>query len=499
MAHESNTAGKPAILGPDGKPLLQEIATIARDINRPLTFGGALVNLDDTLATRGQAKGLKIYDDIERDCHAYAVLQKRKKAIVAREWDVTPASESALDVAAAELVKDQLKAIDFDKLTEDLLDATLKGFSVGEIMWAVDGSRVVIHEVIPRDQRRFTFGEDRGLRLITKEHLLDGELMPDRKFVVHRFGAKDGSPYGLGLGHKLFWPVYFKRKDITFWLTFADKFGSPTSIGKYPAGATPDDQAKLLAALQAIAQDTGVIVPEGMVIELLDAERSGSINTYEKLARYMDEQISECVLGETMTTTAQSGGLGSTQANVHNEVRVELAKADADLLCGTLNNTVVRWIVEFNMPGAGLPKVWRNFEEAEDLKTRAERDQLIYGLGYEPDEEYIRATYGEGWKKRTIVPRPDFPPMGFAEGAAAESNRDAQQALADAAEQLGSQWRELVGKRMDDLLAMLEETQDLALFREHLSELLLVEPTQDVIDAIARAGFASHVLGRAKQ
>lgn len=496
MANEPTT-GK--IVGPDGKPILQEIASIKRDINQTVIYGGVLLNLDDTLSTRGQAKGLKIYDDIERDCHAYAVLQKRKKAVVAREWQVTPASESAIDVAAAELVTEQLKAIDFDKLTEDMLDATLKGFAVGEIMWAVDGSRIVIAEVIPRDQRRFTFGEDRGLRLITAERLIQGEPMPDRKFIVHRFGAKDGSPYGLGLGHKLFWPVFFKRQDITFWLTFADKFGSPTSLGKYPAGATPDDQAKLLAVLQAIAQDSGVIVPEGMNIELLEAARSGSIDTYEKLARYMDEQISECVLGETMTTTAQASGLGSNQASVHNEVRVELAKADADLLCGTLNNTIVRWLVEFNMPGAALPKVWRDFEEPEDLKLRAERDQLLYGLGYEPDEEYIRATYGEGWRKRTVTTPPGLPFPSFAEGDAATANRDQQQALADAAEQLSTQWRELVGKRLDDLLAMLEETQDLALFRERLGELLLVEPTQEVIDAIARAGFASHLLGRAKQ
>lgn len=496
MATDSAT-GK--IIGVDGKPILQEIASIKRDINQTIIYGGTLLNLDDTLSTRGQAKGLKIYDDIERDCHAYAVLNKRKKAVVAREWQVTPASDSAIDTEAAELVTEQLKTIDFDKLTEDVLDATLKGFSVGEIMWAVDGRRVVINEVIPRDQRRFVFGEDRGLRLITADRLVDGEPMPHRKFVVHRFGAKDGSPYGLGLGHKLFWPVFFKRKGITFWLTFADKFGSPTSLGKYPPGASADEQAKLLAVLQAIAQDAGVIVPEGMNIELLEAARSGSIDTYEKLARYMDEQISECVLGETMTTTAQSAGLGSTQANVHNEVRVELAKADSDLLCGTLNNTIVRWLVEFNMPGAGLPKVWRDFEEAEDLKARAERDQLVYSLGYEPDEEYIRTTYGEGWKKRTIASRPDFPPVGFAESAAAEANRDDQQALVDSAEELSSRWRDLVGKRVDDLIAMLEETQDLTLFRERLDELLLVEPPQEVIDAIARAGFASHLLGRSKQ
>ena len=30
----------------------------------------------------------KIYDEIERDCHAYGLLQKRKLAVVARPWQV---------------------------------------------------------------------------------------------------------------------------------------------------------------------------------------------------------------------------------------------------------------------------------------------------------------------------------------------------------------------------------------------------------------------------
>ena len=61
----------------------QEIATVTRDILQPI-FMGLLANQDDTLLTRGGGKGLKIYDDIERDCHAFAVLQKRKMAVIAR-------------------------------------------------------------------------------------------------------------------------------------------------------------------------------------------------------------------------------------------------------------------------------------------------------------------------------------------------------------------------------------------------------------------------------
>lgn len=485
-----------------GAPETKEIATIVRDINRPF-FGKVLVNTDDTLVTRGQGKGLKIYDELERDAHAYAVLHKRKMAVIQRPWDITPASESADDKDVAELVREQLKQMQFDRICTDLLDATLKGFSVGEVMWRLDANQIAASDVIPRDQRRFVFGIDRSVRLLTLENMVEGEILPERKFIVHTVGGKDGIPYGLGLGHRLFWPVFFKRKDITFWLIFADKFGSPTAVGKYPPGAGLPDQQKLLDALGAIAQDAGVIVPEGMLIELLEASRAGSIDTYEKLARYMDEQISEAVLGETMTTTAKAAGLGSNQASVHNEVRGELAKADADLLSDTLNATLVKWIVDYNAPGAAYPKVWRNFEEEEDLNARAERDTHINQLGFEPDEKYITDTYGPGWKKKRIEPPPAIPgdpnAAAFAQGSGAQraANREAQAGLVDAAEKLAANFSELVRKRVEDLQAMLEETGDLVLFRERMDELLESDPPKELIEALARAGFAAHLAGRA--
>lgn len=416
---------------PASRPEMQEIATVARDWTYP-AFMGLLLNRDDTLLQRGQGKGLKIYDDIERDARAYSALQKRKLAVIARPWDVEPASDSPDDKKVADLVKAQLQALNFDQLTLDLLDALLKGFSVGEIMWTVNSAdQLVVQRVIARDQRRFIFDPDYKLRMLTRENLFTGEPMPERKFIVHSFGAKDATPYGLGLGSKLFWPVFFKRQGITFWLTFADKFGTPTAVGKYPPGSSAAEQQKLLDALAAIAQDAGVIVPDGMLIELLEAARHGSIDTYEKLCRYMDEQIVEAVLGETGATSARGSGLGGGgQAKVQNdnEVRLELVKADADLLSGTLNDTLVRWISEYNFPGATPPKCWRQVEEPKDLDAQATRDKAIFDMGFKPSLKYISETYGGEW---TEDPTPRAPTVPI--GGAPFPNRGAAQYTESAA------------------------------------------------------------------
>lgn len=397
----------------------------------PWHYGGVMINMDETLRSRQRGWPYKIYDEIERDCHAAAVLNKRKMALISKPWEIIPASESRLDKKAADLVKQQLDNLNFDWTCLKLLDATLKGFAVAEIIWEPDGSEVVAAKVLAKPQRRFMFNVRMKPQLLTLENPWPGIPLPERKFIVHRFGAKDDdNPYGLGLGYALFWPVFFKRQDISFWLMFAEKFATPTTVGKYPPGASRQDQDKLMQALSAINTDGNIVVPDNVLIELLDASRGRSTDTHEKLCRYLDEQISECVLGETLTTNLSGGGsLAATE--VHEIVRMELVKADSDLLCETLNSTLVKWICEFNLPNANPPKFYRECSDPEDLKMRSDRDVNIYDMGFDPDESYINDTYGGKWTKRSPelqqqmkLKAPKTTPSSFAERAGRRRQRE---------------------------------------------------------------------------
>jgi phage gp29-like protein len=377
------------------RPEIQEIATRRRDILYP-AYNRLVSEEDGTLATRGGTKGVRVYDEIERDAYAYAMLHKRKMAVIGRAWHVEPATEARRDKLAADIVTAQLEAMQFDVICYNLLDAILKGYAVGEVMWGIDGSEVQAKKVIQRNAGRFMFDLEDRLRLRTMEHPVEGELMPDRKFIVHTVGSKQGSPYGLGLGTVLFWPVFFKRQGIQFWLTFADKFGAPTTIGKYPSGTLQPEQDKLLDALRALSRETQVAIPDGMTIELLEAQRSGTVDTYERLLRYMDEQIAHAVIGEAPGMKGGGGQLASA-AILRNEVRMELVQADADMLSATLNHTLCQWITEYNVPGANPPTVWREADSTEDLKARSERDKNLWDMGFRPSLEYINETYGGEW------------------------------------------------------------------------------------------------------
>jgi phage gp29-like protein len=247
---------------------------------------------------------------------------------------------------------------------------------------------------------------DRNLRLLTPQNMIDGEAVPDRKFICFTYGSSD-NPFGEGLGQKLWWPVGFKKHGIKYWLIFLEKFGMPTAHGKYPPGTDPADQAKLLDAIDAMQNETGITTPDTMKVDLIEATRAGNA-TYETICEYMDKQMSKAVLGQTATTEGTPGKLGNEDAQ--QEVRQELKKADADMMSETINTILIPWIVDYNVTGVTeYPTIWLRTEKEKDLKPLAERDKiLVNDIGVKVPESYFYDTYG--------IPQPegDEPVVGGA-------------------------------------------------------------------------------------
>lgn len=488
-------------------PITQEIATVASDPYVP-HFQNVMQPTDEVLASRGGVAGLKVYDEIRRDPHAFAILQKRKLEVVSREWKVQPPENpSRLEKKAAAEVEKQLKAIDFDKLTKGLLGAVLKGFAVGEVMWAnVDGVWTV-KLVRVKKQRRFRMTTEGALRVLTRSNVVDGEAVPDRKFIVHRHSIDDDDddPYGVGIGSVLYWPAWFKRQVLAHWLRGVEKHASPTVHATYTGGFDEKRQAMLEAALRKMANDTGIVTPEGVTMDLLEAKSGGGGALQEALSRYLDELMSEAVLGETLSTNSGERGARSL-GEIHNEVRIAIAKADSDLLSATIKNTIVRWIVELNYPGARLPDVWRDFSEAEDLDKKVERDKKLHDMGYEPaDIDYVNETYGGEWVKRQ-KPAPvtdDGKPQPIASATAglefAENPRTVSARGREVVEELSSQLETVAQPAIDAMIEQIrtefteaKDYDDLILRLARLSSEIGVE---DLASALEQGSLLAELEG----
>ena len=406
-----------------------EIALIERT-NRYEAFTPYLQPGDKILRAKGGGN-LDIYRDILRDWQVHSTFQQRRLAVVSRETIVEAASKDRADQMAADWLREQIEGLSvWDKASEKMLFGLYYGWSVAELLYGYDGRYVVIEDIKVRRRDNFRWDRQGRLRFLTRERS-DGEILPPRKFWTFSAGGEDDDdPYGLGLGHHLFWPVFFKKNDIKFWLIFLEKFGQPTVKGEYPRSATPEEQERLLEACRAVATEAGIVVPEGMPIELLEAARSGT-GTYKEMAEYMDAAISKVVLSQTMTT---DDGASLSQSEVHMDVRDEVVKADGDILCGSFNDGPVASSAAWNFPGARPPRVWRRVEDEPDLKPQAERDSLIYGMGYQPTPDYITETYGEGFERR---PTPTLPPLFEGSRDSGDSEAFAETVELDPAAQTG--------------------------------------------------------------
>ena len=200
----------------------------------------------------------------------------------------------------------------------------------------------------------------------------------------------------------------FKTYTLKDWMAFLDVFGMPIRVGKYHPAATAEDRRKLLTAVASIAVDAAAIIPESMAIEFIEAKGFAD-KPFENMARFMDEQLSKVVLGQTMSTDGHAGGLA--QAKIHNLVRIDIKEDDADQAAATINRDLVAPFCELNF-GADAPRPYAIFPvtEPEDVAAltnslgalvplglkvsmREAREKIGFGEP-EPGEELLKAPEG---------------------------------------------------------------------------------------------------------
>lgn len=487
------------------RPVLQqEIAPASETANIAVyldSYSKIIPNQDTVLMSKGQGD-LKIYQEVLRDDQVKSTFQQRRLAVISKPWIVEAGAKDPASQLAADALSKNLKAINFDDITEKMLYAIFFGYGIGEVIWGMQDNLLSIATIKVRDRSRFAFNIDGELYLLKPD--FQHHKMPDRKFWAMSTGADHSdNPYGIGLAHYLYWLTFFKRNDIKFWLIFLEKFGQPTATGKLPTGKENDQSTrnKLLQALRAIATETAILIPEGAEVTLLEAARSGAAD-YEALKNTMDAAIAKVVLSQTMTT---DNGSSRSQSETHADVRDMVVASDADLLCESFNQSVVKWWFEYNQAaftGATCPRVFRKTSKDEDLNVRAERDTKIVGLGFEPTEEYIRETYGEGWvKKQSPQILPELNPMDTAQNFAETDlnylqNRADQMNVVNAADQISRDFEDVVGHRLNQILDFSEsEGADFESTQQFLAELMREKPSTQSIDKIQKASFASRLLG----
>ena len=305
-------------------------------------------------------------DKIMRDSTVIAAIGNRKASTLKKEILIECENSNF-----KEILED---AFSFNVI-DSILDIPYYGFGVYEINWEFENG-FFIPTLVERNYKNFIL--DNGK--IKFNSLGFSEDIEFHKVIAATYKAKPNKPYGQPLIQTLFWLVEFKNASLQFWIELLERFGTPWVIGK-----TEGDKNALAEEIYNMLGGDGAVIDADDDIKIETAKDGGN---FKELVEYIDNQIREVILGGNLTANVQGGSLAA--ANVHNEVREDLAQADENIV-----NQIIReliWIFqEFNKTTTVIKGKLKDKDDPN--KELADRDKLIYDMGYKPTKEYIETTY----------------------------------------------------------------------------------------------------------
>ena len=332
----------------------------------------------------------------EKDGHLLGEIGKRKNAILDIEFKIRPASDDARDVKVAEFVQEFFDNMtDFEDVLVALQDGVGKGFSALEVNWDVSGGQALPENLEFIEQKRFLFTDRKGYLLKTPLLLTDDEPMgieiPAWKALLHRYGGKSGHPTRSGIHRVCAWWFLFKNYSIKDWVVFCEVYGMPLRLGKYDSGSTPEDKDALITAITSLGSDAAGIISKTTEIEFIETVTGKATgDLYESLAQFANAEASKAILGQTLS--AEVGDKGSyAAAKTHNDVRLDLARADTRADAATIRYQLIRPVVGFNFGWDTLiPKYEAVWEEAENLKEKSDWVTALLDRNVEMPVSFVR-------------------------------------------------------------------------------------------------------------
>lgn len=325
-------------------------------------------------AAEGNSRDWQIFCEIveERDLHYLGVLSTRKRSVAQLPMNVEDAGSSRQQRKHGDFVRAWLDRGIAQRAAFDILDAIAKGFSVHEIFWHNEAGNYWPERLVYRPQRWFEISYQDGETIWLRDDAsvarpnVEGAVaeavaqpLDPARTLVHRHPSWSGLTIRSGLTRAVAFNSLFKLFSNRDWGLFVQAYGIPIRIGKFDASATADDRATLWRALVDVAGAGACMIPQQMQLDFVEPKNgAGSNDTHERRIKWLDEQTSKAVLGQTGTTESRAGAHAS--GAIHRLVQEDIERADALLLAHTLNEQLVRQMIDYSFgpPKDGLyPKI----------------------------------------------------------------------------------------------------------------------------------------------
>ena len=224
-----------------------------------------------------------------------------------------------------EAVNREIRSPWFRRFVKDVLWSKFWGFSLFQFYRDGDG-RIAYYKVPCKHY-------DPVRRLILR-YQTDTDGMPLDAFSNMLCVCED--PRSLGILSELVPMVLYKRGDMADWAQFCQIFGMPIREYTYDAG---DEEARRRLLQDARAQGANAVYihPKESALNLIEsANKSGTVDLYERFKDACNTEMSVRVLGNTLTTDAKATGTQSL-GTVHQEEEGHIKADDRQFVLDVLN------------------------------------------------------------------------------------------------------------------------------------------------------------------
>jgi len=184
------------------------------------------------------------------------------------------------------------------------------------------------------------------------------------------------APWRHGAWQRCAIPWLVKAYAVQDWARYSEVHGTPARIGRKPPGASREEADRFARDLQQLGTNTSIVLPEGWNLELLEA-KAATHETFQQQIEWADKALTIALLGQHLTTEVKGASLAA--ARVHEEVRADILRADAEATGRMLRNTLLAWWAEANFGDATLAP-WPVWDTALPGEAK-ERAQQLFELG----------------------------------------------------------------------------------------------------------------------
>lgn len=342
------------------------------------------------------------YRNVLANYQVMTCYQARKIKTQSKEYRIEPGEASQQQIDA---VTEWLRDVGVKHLIDLALNIPFWGRQYFAYDIDTEGSLWIPHNIKALPVDNFIYDNSGKLKVLTAEATEEGIFVTPEHQILDFVHEPTYSPYGLSLLGACLWETLYIKEGKNFYLRFVEKYGMPWPVGTYDIqklinsfGIDASDLSvaantavtKFTDLLNNMIQDAVFVAPEGVELDVKSTGTTANSDIYLSNIKHSEANISKIILGHSSAVDSTSNKLGSESTAMY--VRDDIGESDRQIAQNVINK-FIQLFVKMNYGDAPAPKLIL-FEEddIDTFKQRAERDNLLFNIGWRPSKEYLMKT-----------------------------------------------------------------------------------------------------------